>query len=89
MKSREVYTIMLMIDIAGEDKDLKEYVTERTNKCRQDPKPVCSMCRIHCYRPDMRERIRKVMRYAAPRMLFLHPVLTFWHLVHAIKSRRH
>ncbi|MBN2412736.1 nitrous oxide-stimulated promoter family protein [candidate division KSB1 bacterium] len=25
--------------------------------------------------------VRRVMRYAGPRMLLRHPVLTFWHVV--------
>jgi hypothetical protein len=29
----------------------------------------------------MRARIRAVMRYAGPRMLFRHPVLAFFHLL--------
>jgi len=46
-------------------------------------KPVCSKCRVHCYRADQRERIRRVMRYAGPRMLLAHPLLALLHLVDA------
>ena len=34
-----------------------------------DAKPTCSNCVVHCYRADMRERVREVMRWAGPRML--------------------
>jgi hypothetical protein len=34
----------------------------------------------------MRERIRKVMRYAGPRMLYTHPVLALFHLFHSLKK---
>jgi hypothetical protein len=34
----------------------------------------------------MRERIRQVMRYAGPRMLFNHPILSVFHLIHRVKS---
>ena len=39
-----------------------------------DRKPTCRRCSIHCYDADHRERIRRVMRYAGPRMLLRHPV---------------
>jgi hypothetical protein len=29
----------------------------------------------------MREKIRAVMRYAGPRMLFRHPIMTLWHYI--------
>ena len=39
-----------------------------------ESKTFCSNCRVHCYCPDMREKIRMVMRFSGPRMLFYHPV---------------
>jgi hypothetical protein len=32
----------------------------------------------------MREQVRQVMRYAGPRMMFLHPVLTLLHYLDEI-----
>ena len=57
------------------------YAFGRIDSCplRED-KVRCSKCRIHCYRPDMRERIRTVMRYSGPRML-THPVMVRRHLL--------
>ncbi len=43
-------------------------------------KPPCNLCPIHCYRPEMRERIRQVMRWAGPRMIWRHPLLAWFHL---------
>ena len=37
-------------------------------------------CPTHCYKPEMRERVRAVMRYSGPRMLREHPVLAIAHL---------
>ncbi|MDR2525428.1 MAG: nitrous oxide-stimulated promoter family protein, partial [Oscillospiraceae bacterium] len=34
-----------------------------------------------CYRADMREKIRAVMRYAGPRMLLHHPVMAIRHFI--------
>lgn len=49
-------------------------------------KPTCARCRVHCYRRDMRERIREVMRHAGPRILWRHPWLAFLHEV--VDARR-
>ena len=45
---------------------------------------------IHCYQSDsiMRQQIKDVMRYAAPRMMFTHPILSFSHLKSTIKGKR-
>lgn len=45
-------------------------------------KPTCFNCTIHCYRPEMKERIREVMRTSGPAMLFRHPILALRHLIH-------
>jgi hypothetical protein len=62
--------------------DLQIYALQRIDRCRfGTEKPTCANCPVHCYKPDQRERIRQVMRYAGPRMLFSHPLLTVWHLL--------
>jgi hypothetical protein len=61
---------------------LHEYAQKRLAHCRFGPdKPVCSKCPVHCYRPEMRQRVAVVMRYSGPRMLRRHPVLGLSHLV--------
>jgi hypothetical protein len=66
---------------------LREYADQRLQKCPFGAeKGPCSQCEIHCYKPEMRERIRDVMRYSGPRMLSSHPVLAMAHL---IKERKH
>ncbi|GAB4373844.1 MAG: nitrous oxide-stimulated promoter family protein [Spirochaetales bacterium] len=69
-------------DLAGEEKEgLIDYALNRLESCRfGEDKPTCSRCPVHCYRSDMRERIRAVMRYAGPRMLVYHPLLAILHL---------
>jgi hypothetical protein len=54
----------------------------RLNRCPfgQD-KPTCATCPIHCYKPKLRERIREVMRFAGPRMLWRHPILAIRHVL--------
>ncbi|MFR0987431.1 MAG: nitrous oxide-stimulated promoter family protein [Frisingicoccus sp.] len=53
-----------------------------------EKKTFCVNCRVHCYKPDMRERIRVVMRFSGPRMIFYHPGLAVWHLVSSKKEKR-
>jgi len=60
--------------------ELHSYAMCRLDRCPfGEEKPACAKCPIHCYRPEMRERIREVMRYAGPRMMLRHPVLALRH----------
>ncbi len=61
---------------------LHDYAMQRIDKCPYClAKPTCANCPIHCYKPDMRERVRTVMRYAGPRMMRRHPVLAVLHIL--------
>jgi len=43
--------------------ELYEYANERLTYCHfGENKPTCEKCPIHCYKPVMREKARKVMR---------------------------
>ena len=62
--------------------ELLEYADRRLDLCPYGPdKPTCANCPIHCYRPDPRQRMREVMRYAGPRMLARHPYLAIMHMI--------
>ncbi|HOD44446.1 MAG TPA: nitrous oxide-stimulated promoter family protein [Anaerolineaceae bacterium] len=98
---RERKTIQLMIEIycrenhhtAGElcenCRQLESYAMQRIDKCPyHDDKPTCASCPIHCYKPDMRAAVRRVMRYAGPRMVVSHPILTIRHYMDALTNRK-
>ena len=69
---------------------LHDYAMARLERCPfQEAKPTCLKCPVHCYKPEMREQIRTVMRYAGPRMLFRHPVLAVLHLVDGWLDQAH
>ena len=56
-------------------RELLEYAQTRLSRCPfGDGKSTCRICTVHCYKPEKRERMRVVMRWAGPRMLFYHPV---------------
>ncbi|MFX0059842.1 MAG: nitrous oxide-stimulated promoter family protein [Candidatus Hodarchaeota archaeon] len=67
--------------ICQECAELFKYAEERLKYCRfGEAKPTCEKCPIHCYKPEMREKVRKIMRYAGPRMIYTHPIMGFRHL---------
>ena len=67
---------------------LLDYALRRLDSCRfGNGKPSCRKCPVHCYRADMRERIRTVMRWAGPRMIFHHPLAATRHLLRELRSR--
>ncbi len=58
------------------------YALQKIDKCVYGPKkPVCNECTIHCYVKDMRNKVKEIMRYSGPRMLFNHPYLGIMHLI--------
>ena len=97
--ARERKTISIMIrlfcraqhhpagDLCAECMELEAYALQRIGKCPFGwRKPACAKCPIHCYKPQMRERVRRVMRYAGPRMLLRHPLLALQHLLDGWRS---
>jgi hypothetical protein len=73
--------------LCSECQELQDFADQKLDRCPfQDDKPTCANCLVHCYRPDMRERIREVMRFAGPRMLRRHPYLTVRHILDGRKK---
>lgn len=61
---------------------LHDYARRRLERCVfGEDKPTCANCTVHCYKAAMRERVRAVMRWAGPRMLWRHPIMTVRHLI--------
>lgn len=78
--------------LCAECTNLLDYALQRLEKCPfGSDKPKCSACTVHCYRKERREKIREVMRYAGPRMVTRHPVMTARHvwdgMVHRTERR--
>ena len=68
---------------------LLDYAQSRSDMCPfMETKTFCSNCRVHCYKPEMREKIRQVMRFSGPRMLLYHPVLAVWHVVCSVREKK-
>ncbi|MCD7971481.1 MAG: nitrous oxide-stimulated promoter family protein [Candidatus Azobacteroides sp.] len=64
--------------LCPECSELVGYTCARLDKCPfGNHKGTCKKCPVHCYRKDMREKIRTVMAFSGPRILFYHPVSYF------------
>jgi hypothetical protein len=100
-KAREEKTIEAMISIychgnhgsrtppCHDCENLRIYAKQRVATCPLgEKKTTCAKCPIHCYKPKMREKIREVMRYAGPRMLYKHPLLALFHLFDGLNSKK-
>lgn len=71
-------------ELCAECRELLSYAHARTDLCPyKAQKTFCSQCATHCYKPQMRERIRQVMRFSGPRMLFHHPLAALRHLYYS------
>ena len=61
---------------------LLDYSLLHLHRCRfGGEKPTCDRCSVHCFSPDMRDKIKTAMRYAGPRMTYRHPYLAVRHLM--------
>lgn len=68
--------------LCDECSDLYKYSSDRLSKCPHgENKPVCSNCKIHCYKKDYRERMKEVMRFSGHRVMFYMPVASIKHLL--------
>ena len=75
--------------LCEECKILDTYAMQRLERCPfGEEKPTCGMCTIHCYKKDMREKIRIVMRFAGPRLFFIHPLATIKHMIRERKLNK-
>jgi predicted amidophosphoribosyltransferase len=74
-------------ELCPDCRDLLNYAHRRLDKCKfGQAKPVCNKCPVHCYQKEMRERIRQVMRYAGPRMLYTHPLAALEHFYYGLRK---
>lgn len=76
-------------DLCPDCAALSRYACMRSDRCPfMETKTFCSNCRVHCYQPEMREKIREVMRFSGPRMIFYHPVAAIRHVVETKREKK-
>ena len=68
--------------ICKQCKEIQDYAIKRLHNCPFiEIKPTCANCLVHCYKKDIRDKVRQVMRYSGPRLLFTHPILALCHIL--------
>jgi hypothetical protein len=73
--------------LCWECNDLLRYAMNRLEKCPyQEGKTTCAKCPVHCYNNEMREKIREVMRFSGPRMIFRHPIMALLHMKDGLRK---
>lgn len=66
---------------------LKSYAFQRIEKCPNKGKNIyCSSCTIHCFPEYERAHMKKIMRFAGPRMMIYHPLMALDHAFASIKG---
>ena len=90
---REKQTVRKMIELycrhhlkqntmPDEYQHLVEFAWRRLDHCKygEKKKTACKDCPTHCYAPKEREQIRRIMRWAEPRMIIYSPIDAIRHL---------
>lgn len=73
-------------ELCPECKKLLDYAYQRLDNCKfGESKPVCKDCSIHCYGKDMRVKIKEVMKFSGPRMLYKYPLFSLKHYLDKFK----
>ena len=44
--------------------ELLQYAIKRNELCPFDPKPQCKHCKVHCYSPKNRQKIKEIMKFS-------------------------
>lgn len=66
--------------LCGECQSFLDYASVRLDRCRFGvEKPTCAKCPVHCYQRSRRDQVKTIMRYAGPRMLWEHPLMSLRH----------
>lgn len=69
-------------------RDAVEAVLRKTSSCPHEHKINCQDCDIKCQRAGDIEQVRAIMGYAAPRMIYRHPIMTIRYIAKKIAARQ-
>lgn len=74
-------------ELCEECRELKDYAFKRLDSCRfKENKGTCKNCKIHCYKPEMKEKIKKVMKFSGPRLIIYNPKELISHMIMGLKK---
>lgn len=75
--------------LCAECRAISDYAAVRSDNCPfMETKTFCSNCRVHCYKPEMSDKIRKIMRFSGPRMILYHPSMAIRHVIESNREKR-
>lgn len=74
--------------LCADCKEALEYAIVRIERCpHMVTKTFCSICKTPCYKPEMRLKIKDIMRFSGPRMIIYHPIIAIKHLIQTKKVK--
>lgn len=96
-KERELVSFMIGLycrkkhkteELCPECRELLDYAYQRIEHCPfMEKKTFCSSCRSHCYRGNKRDKIKEIMRWSGPRLLFYRPMDCLRHMRESIRNK--
>lgn len=83
-KEKEIVELMISLycnkkhkcknELCEDCKELLYYAHKRLTYCKfGNEKTSCSKCPIHCYKKDMKVKIKEVMKFSGPRLIIYKP----------------
>lgn len=93
MEKSLAYKEAKLVDKRDKEKELLNYSQIRVDRCPfMETKTFCNSCKVHCYKADMRMKIKEVMKFSGPRLILHHPILLIKHgiddLIYKAKQRK-
>lgn len=74
-------------ELCDECNEVLNYSLKRIDNCKfMETKTFCSNCKSPCYSLKMKEKIKQIMKFSGPRMLFYHPLLVIYHIISGLKK---
>lgn len=68
--------------LCEECRELLQYAHKRLDHCKfGNEKRFCSKCPIHCYKKDMKAKIKEVMKFSGPRLMIYSPIQFLKHII--------
>lgn len=76
------------VRLCPECADVDRFIRQRCHCPRQEATRLCRSCPAQCGRPELKEKLRRMVRYACPRMLFRHPVTVSRYVAAARREKK-
>lgn len=65
--------------VCSECREFLHYAFERRLRCPLAEKPACKHCRVHCFKPGHREKVREIMRFSGQHLIRRGRLDLLWH----------